>query len=272
MSEKKSSSAEEANRLHWDEVAPVHREHYGIDRFLAGESRIDEIQKKEFYPVKGKDLIHLQCHIGTDTLSLARDGARVTGVDFSGASLDVARELAERLQIDAKFIEANVLEINDRIKKKFDIVYTSKGVLCWISDIDRWADTIARLLKDGGVFYIMETHPFLPLFDDTRADDLHIVYPYFHRFEPVHFNDDHPDYADNSYIPFHKTYEWFWSLSDIFNALIRHGLSIELFNEHDRWFSGGWCGMEMDPVGWWYIKKYKGMLPFTFSLRARKKG
>jgi len=205
MSETPHSHAEKANRLHWDEAASVHRKHYGLDCFLAGESRIDEVKKIEFYPVEGKDLIHLQCHFGTGTLSLARDGACMTGVDFSGAPLAVARELADKLRIEAEFINANVLELKNLITNKFDIVYISKGVLCWISDIDRWADTIARLLKDGGVFYIMETHPYFPIFDDKKNAGLEIKYSNFHQPEPIHFNDDHPDYADDSYIPAHKT-------------------------------------------------------------------
>jgi SAM-dependent methyltransferase len=264
--------AENANRLHWDEIAPVHLKSYGIDRLLAGVSCIDEIQKREFYPVAGKDLIHLQCHIGTDTLSLALDGARVTGVDFSGASIAIARELAAKMRIPAEFIEANVLDLIPQVSRKYDIVYTSKGVLCWIRDIEKWADVIASLLKDHGVFYMLESHPLSCMFDDTKEGEPRIRYSYFHRDAPLHFDDEHPDYSDSSYVPVNKTYEWIWSLSDVVGALLRRGLRLELLNEHDRAFHRALPGMSETSDGWLELPGYEGMIPFTFSLRARKEG
>lgn len=264
--------AERANRLHWDEVAPVHLKSYGIDGLLAGISRIDDIQKREFYPIAGKDLIHLQCHIGTDTLSLALDGARVTGVDFSAASIAIARELAATMRIPAEFIEANVLDLASRVSRKYDLVYTSKGVLCWIRDIEQWAEVIAFLLEDGGIFYMFESHPLSWMFDDTKDGAPQIKYSYFHRHEPLHFDDEHPDYSDSSYMPVNKTYEWIWSLSDVVGALLRHGMRIELLNEHDRAFHRALPGMVETSAGWWDLPGYEGMVPFTFSLRARKEG
>jgi len=263
--------AERANRAFWDEVAPVHLRSYGIEGLLAGKSRIDGIQRRELYPISGKRLLHLQCHIGTDTLSLALDGARVTGVDFSPESLAIARDLAQRMGIAAEFIEASVLALPGPIAEQYDIVYTSKGVLCWIGDIDAWARGIAQLLIPGGTFYILEGHPALFMFDDTQAGELRIKYPYFHRDDPVHFDDEHPDYSDATYIPKHKTYEWNWTLGDIVNALVRHGLEIELLNEHDRLFYKGMPGMVAVDEEWWVLPEYEGMIPLSFSLRARKR-
>ena len=264
--------AEALNRAHWDEVAPVHLASYGVEGLLAGESRIDKVQKSELYPIRGKDLIHLQCHIGTDTLSLALDGANVTGVDFSSKSLAIARRLAAQMNIRAEFVEANVLDLREVITEKYDIVYTSKGVLSWISDLERWADTIAFLLKEQGTFYIMELHPVSCMFDDTAEGDLRIKYPYFHNREPIHFDDDHPDYSDRAYVPVNKTWEWLWPLSDVTNALIRSGLVIEMLNEHDKAFYPALPGMVRTEDSWWILEKYRGMVPFTFSLRARKQG
>ncbi|MBN2352936.1 MAG: class I SAM-dependent methyltransferase [Spirochaetales bacterium] len=261
--------AESANRAHWDEVAPVHLKSYGVEGLVRGESWIDGLQKRELYPVAGKDLIHLQCHIGTDTLSLARDGARVTGVDFSPASLAVARELAEKMGLQVDFIESNVLELAGKNNKKFDIVYTSKGVLGWISDITKWAETISSLLKPGGVFYIFEQHPLTLMFDDTLEGELKIKYSYFHQDEPTHWDDDHPDYSDQTYVPKNKTYEWFWPLADIVNAVIRAGLVIELLNEHDVGFHRQLPDMTKGADGWWRLEKYGDKLPLTFSLRAK---
>ena len=262
--------AEKANQAHWDEIAPIHLKSYGIEGLLAGISRIDAIQKKELYPIHGKSLIHLQCHIGTDTLSLALDGATITGVDFSAQSIAIAKELAAQTEIPAEFLESNVLDLKTRFSTKYDIVYTSKGVLGWISDIEKWAQTISFLLKEGGVFYIMEIHPASCLFDDTREGDPQIKYSYFHRNEPLHFDDESPDYSDRSYVPKNKTYEWMWSLSDVMNALIRNGLRIEMMNEYDVSFYPALPGMVKTGDGWWMLKKYQGMLPLTFTLLARK--
>jgi ubiquinone/menaquinone biosynthesis C-methylase UbiE len=262
--------AEATNRSHWDEIAPIHLKSYDIDGLLAGVSRIDSIQKRELYPVKGKDLIHLQCHIGTDTLSLAIDGANVTGVDFSAKSVAIAKELAAKMQIQAEFVEANVLDLKNIISTKYDIVYTSKGVLPWISNIGKWADTISFLLKENGIFYVMDSHPALYMFDDTREGDLAIKYSYFHQKEPTHFEDDNPDYSDNTYIPVNKTYEWTWSISDIVNALVHNGLIIEMMNEFDRSFYQALPGMVKTEDDWWILKNYQGMIPLTFSLRAKK--
>lgn len=261
--------AEIANQAFWDEIAPVHLKSYGIEGLLKRISRIDPIQKRELYPVAGKDLIHLQCHIGTDTLSLALDGANVTGVDFSPESIRIARELAARLDLEAKFLQANVLDLKSLLSEKYDIVYTSKGVLCWIRDIRLWAETIAHLLKPGGVFYLMETHPLLNMFDET-PNELRVGYSYFHQPEPTCFDDDEPDYSDFSYIPQNKTYEWTWSLSDIVNALIGAGLTIRFLNEHDRLFYKAHPDMEQDGEGWWFFKERAGMIPLTFSLLAAK--
>jgi len=262
--------AEDINRAHWDEVAPVHLKAYPIDALLSGVSLIDDIQKRELYPIAGKRLLHLQCHIGTDTLSLTLDGAQVTGVDFSPQSIQIAKELAQKMNVQAEFIVANVLDLPDGALGQYDIVYTSKGVLIWISDIDKWARSISLHLKPGGVFYIFETHPTLLMFDDTQANSFQIRYPYFHSQDPIHFDDDHPDYADTTYIAKNKTYEWQWSLSDVVNGLLRNGLTIELLNEHDKCFYQALPGMTKAPDGWWILPGYQGMIPMAFSLRARK--
>jgi ubiquinone/menaquinone biosynthesis C-methylase UbiE len=261
---------EDFNRAHWDEIAPIHLNAYRVDALLSGVSLIDSIQKEELYPVKGKQLLHLQCHIGTDTLSLALDGAKVTGVDFSPQSIEIARDLAQKMNIQAEFIVANVLDLPDGVLGQFNVVYTSMGVLCWISDIDKWAKSISSHLKPGGIFYIFEIHPTLMMFDYTQENSFQIKYPYFHRMDPMYFDDNHPDYADSTYIPNNKTYEWQWSLSDVVNALVGNGLTIEFLNEHDKCFYQALPGMTRDPDGWWILKGYEGMIPMAFSIRAKK--
>ena len=269
----KSEEAEKLNKIFWDEIAPIHEKSYDIKSLKNKISQIDEIQKNEFYPIKNKSLLHLQCHIGTDSISLALDGANVTAVDFSEKSIEIAKKLNNKIGTGIRFIVSSVFDLKNKLNEKFDIVYTSMGVLCWISDIRKWAEIISYYLKKDGIFYIMETHPIKNIFDDTVENDLKVKHSYFNQNEPVCFDDDWPDYSDYSdqtYVPKNKSYEWTWSLSDIIKALIENGLQIELLNEYDKLFFKGFKGMVEDKNGWWYLEKYKGKIPYTFSLRARK--
>jgi len=265
-----SKKAEKLNQVYWDEVAPVHEKSYEIKSLKNRVSLIDEIQKRELYPVKNKKLLHLQCHIGTDSISLALDGAKVTAVDFSKNSIAIAQRLNSEIGTDVNFIRSNIFDLQNKLTKKYDIVYTSKGVLAWISDINRWAGIISYFLKKNGIFYMIEIHPVKNIFDDTLKNELKIKYSYFHQKEPMTWDDDYPDYADKTYIPKNRKYEWIWSLSDIINALIENGLEIEMLNEYDTLFYDGHPGMKKDKNGWWYLEKYKGKEPYTFSIRARK--
>jgi len=127
--------------------------------------------------VKDKSLLHLQCHIGTDSLSWVLEGAQVTGVDFSGESIRIANELKKRLGLKACFIESNIYDLPGTLKEKFDIVYTSQGVLSWLKNIKEWGKIISHYLKPGGIFYIMEIHPLFYIFDDDKRGELTIKYP-----------------------------------------------------------------------------------------------
>jgi len=175
--DKVNKKAEKANQVFWDEIAPVHYKSYDIEKLKQGKSLIDKIQKKEMGDVKGKSLLHLQCHIGTDSLSWVLEGAQVTGVDFSGESIKIANELKSALGLKAWFIESNIYDLPDTLKEKFDIVYTSQGVLTWLKDIKEWGKIISNHLKPGGIFYIMETHPLFYIFDDDKQVELKIKYP-----------------------------------------------------------------------------------------------
>ena len=163
-----NKEAEISNQAFWDEIAPVHYKSYDIEKLKQGKSLIDEIQKKEMGDVKDKSLLHLQCHIGTDSLSWALEGAQVTGVDFSRESIKIADELKRALGLETRFIESNIYDLPNTLKEKFDIVYTSQGVLTWLKDIKEWGKLISHYLKHGGIFYIMETHPLLYIFGDDK--------------------------------------------------------------------------------------------------------
>ncbi len=262
--------AEQTNQAHWDEVAPIHIEAYEEVALLkAGGIALDEIELHEVGDVTGKTLLHLQCHIGTDTLSWARQGAIVTGVDFSAASIAAARQLAQETGLDATFIEAGVYDLPNVLEGQFDIVYTSRGVLCWLRDLDEWARIIAHFLKPGGLFYIMESHPMWNTFEETESGELKPLYSYFHTAEPVRWEAD-GDYADDTYTHEVASYEWTWSLSDILNALLKAGLRLESFNEYDRLFFKLFPGMMPCIERWYHYPQYGGKLPWIFTLTARK--
>ena len=266
----KNSDAEKHNQEYWDEIAPFHYNSYGLDKLKKGKSRIEDVQKKDLYPVAGKELLHLQCHIGSDSVSLALDGANVTGVDFSEQSIKIAQKLNDECGTDVSYIHSNIYDLPQVLTKQFDIVYTSKGVLAWLKDIRRWAGIVSHFLKPGGIFYILEIHPVKFLFDDTLENELKIKYSYFHYTEPLTWDDDYPDYADKTYVPKSRSYEWNWSISDIVTAILDPGLNIISLKEYDSLFYNGHPGMVKDSNGWWYLPKYKNMIPFTFSLKAEK--
>jgi SAM-dependent methyltransferase len=273
MENKTQEQAERKNQQLWDEVAPVHFKAYNEVKILRdGSIALDEIELRQLGEVRGKTLLHLQCHIGTDTLSWARLGAIVTGVDFSAQSLAAARDLQAELGLEAAFVHANIYNLRDALRGEFDIVYTSRGILCWLKDLGEWARIIAHFLKPGGLFYIMESHPFLNSLEEEKdkPGELSFTYPYFHRPEPTCWDDDEPDYADESYTPQHASYEWEWTISDIFSALIKAGLQVESFNEYDRLFFKRYPSMVEISPGWYQFPGYENKLPLIFTLIARK--
>lgn len=265
-----NKKAEIVNQAFWDEIAPIHYKSYDIKKLKQGKSLIDEIQKKEIGSIKDKSLLHLQCHIGTDSLSWALEGAQVTGVDFSRESIKIANELKRALGLKTRFIKSNIYDLPDTLKEKFNIVYTSQGVLTWLKDIKEWGKIISHYLKPDGIFYMMETHPLFYIFDDDKREELKIKYPYFPGKGPTFWNDDTPDYSNEKYIPKNPTYDWTWPLGEIVTSLIEAGLKIEFLHEYDRLFYKGLSDMVKDEEGWWYFPKYKGMLPLTFTLRVKK--
>ncbi len=259
--------AENGNRIHWDELAEVHAKSYDYKELITGGHLMDHIQIGEVGEVRKKSLLHLQCHIGTDTLSWARLGAEVTGVDISPVSLKVAEGIAKEAGLKARFIESSVYDLPDKLDESFDIVYTSIGVLCWLSDLKAWAKIIRRYLKPGGFFYLMESHPFLWVFDD-ESDDLSIRYQYFHSEVPQEWSGDYVDYSDPDYIVKSATWEWQWPMSNILNSLIESGLKIDFLHEHDviPWKALP-CTIRGDN-GFWRLPDGMDNLPLMFSLRA----
>jgi len=164
----------DANKELWDELARINyeseSEDYSVKSFLEGQTTLRSFELKEMGNVKGKTLLHLQCHFGLDTLSWAREGAIVTGIDISSKAIRLAKLIVKQAQIKANFIESNLYDLPKVLSEKYDIVYTSIGVLCWINDLREWGKIIANFLKPGGFFYIAEGHPFSMVFDDQTKN------------------------------------------------------------------------------------------------------
>lgn len=267
----------EANRAWWDERVRPHAESafYAVEDFKAGKLTLMNLEQEELSDVAGKSLLHLQCHFGMDTLSWARLGARVTGIDFSESAIALARSLAEELDIEATFVCSDVYSLPDVLSEQVDIVFTSYGVLTWLPDLTRWAEVIAHFLKPGGTFYIAEIHPFASVFyDGEDAQDLQVHYPYFHEAEPMEFQAE-GSYASAAQGAHSVTYEWAHSLGDIVNALISAGLRIEYLHEFPYACYRMLPFMEEDDSGWWRLPNRTDegpspSVPMTFSLKATR--
>jgi len=263
--------AEQQNRARWDEIAPVHLKAYNEVALLrAGKEILDDIELREVGPVDGMSLLHLQCHIGSDSLAWVRHGAKVTGVDFSEKSIVCANQLSEELKLPATFIHSNIYDICAAHEGEYDIVYTSKGVLCWLKDLQEWGRIIAHYLKPGGIFYLMESHPIIMALEQEKPGEVSFAYPYFHKTAPTEWAAGDPDYADAEYVPTNGSLEWEWAVSDIINALIEAGLQLEFVNEYEKLFFKLFPSMTTEDDRWFRLPKYAKKLPLLFTLRARK--
>ncbi len=254
----------------WNDWVPLHAQSdfYDVEGFKKGKCTLKSIELEEVGNVSGKSLLHLQCHFGMDTLSWARLGAKVTGVDFSDKAIDLARSLSEELGIEADFICCNIYDLPKNLDGEYDIVFTSYGILAWLPDLKRWAEVIAHFLKPGSIFYIVEEHPFTTVFDNSAGvTELMVTQSYFHMPEPLAWEVT-GSYAGGKTDMLHTSYEWTHSMGDIINALISVGLRIEFVHEFIVCSWRRFPFMEQDEAGWWRIKGDRS--PLTFSLKATK--
>jgi len=258
----------EANRASWDERVPIHvsGEFYDVAAFKAGEERLQPFEIAEVGDVAGKDLLHLQCHFGIDTLSWARRGARVTGLDFSGPAVEAAGGLASEIGLEATFVQSVVYEaVKATGGKTFDIVYTGRGALNWLPDIERWAGVVAELIKPGGFLYLTEFHPFTEVFGD---DDLSVEHDYFQDEEPRMW-DEPGTYADFEAETVHNvTYEWNHTLGKVISAVITAGLDVELLHESDYTKFARWPILEKTGFDTYRLPAGTPRIPLMYSLRA----
>jgi len=263
----------ETNRRRWDELAPLHVQSafYDVQGFLAGASSLKSIELEELGDVAGRSLLHLQCHIGLDTLSWARRGARVTGVDFSEASVAEARALAAKAGLEAEFVCSSVEWLAEVLRGRFDVVFTSYGVLCWLADLGAWGRTVAHFLKPGGVFYMVESHPAADVFDDgPKAEGLSVAYPYFSDGRAI-VCQTRGSYADREAPVTHNlSYQWSHTLGEVLDAVVGAGLRMEFLHEFPVGFYPKLPGMTRGEDGWWRLPGSGAGLPLLFSLKATR--
>ena len=261
------------NRAWWDGVVETHvnASDYLTKAFREGGDTLHPIEAAEIGDLQGKTLVHLQCHFGLDTLSLARRGAKVTGLDFAPSALAQARQLAAEAKLDARFVESNIYDAVAALNDTYDIAYVTWGAIIWLPDLHRWARVVAEVLKPGGFLYLLEGHPMAMALDQKKAEDpLAPGFPYFEQDQPMVF-DEPGTYADRSATLAHtRTHEWPHPLQQIFGALLEAGLTIEMFHEHDRIAWQLWPCLEYDGVRMYRLPKDRVSLPLSFSLRARK--
>lgn len=257
----------EVNKKLWEKrtSAHIHSKFYDVEGFLNGKNILNDIELKLLGDVKGKEILHLQCHFGLDSLALCRLGAKVTGVDFSPSAIEKARELARITKLSGEFILSDIYSIPEVLNKKFDIVFTSYGTIGWLPDLKKWAEVVSGFLKPGGVFVFADFHPVLWMFDDDFNE---VAWPYSST-EPV-TGVEEGTYADKG-AEIHESFIcWNHGVGSIVQSLISSGLSITSMEEFD--FSPYSClnnSIEESP-GKWRIKKYGSKLPLVLALKAFK--
>ncbi|MDT7744963.1 MAG: hypothetical protein QOE59_4041 [Actinomycetota bacterium] len=265
----------EINRANWDQRAPLHAASpdYDVERLVAdphalsGVVRFDRHRLGDLAGVRG---VHLQCHLGTDTLSLARLGARMTGVDLSPVSLAHAREIAARAGVEVTYVESDVYAAPEVLPRHaFDLVYTGIGALPWLPSIARWADTVAALLAPGGRLVLREMHPMLGALDETATDRLVVGYPYFECPDPIVSEEETTYVAVDGSLTATVTHEWTHGLGEVVTALLDHGLVVTELVEHR---SVPWEALPGRMVpgddAEFRLAEHPERVPLTYSLQA----
>lgn len=261
----------EVNRAWWDERVPIHAgsEFYDLEGFVAGRDTLQPVEVETLGDVAGLELVHLQCHMGMDTLSWARRGARVTGLDFSAPAIETANGLAERIGVaDARFVVADVYDAVEVLGRTYDVAYQSLGSLNWHPDLARWAGVLADLVRPGGRYLLLEVHPMAWVLDD---DGERVGYGYFHDPDGERIVDDGGTYADLTAETTHnETIEFNHPLSEVIGALLGAGFVLERFDEHPYTVHALWPWLEERGHRTWWAPEGRAALPMMYSLLVMK--
>lgn len=264
-----------ANKKRWNQAAEYNFSTWDVQGFVDDSgrlSRIVEADRRYLGDVTGKNLVHLQCHFGMDTLSWARLGAECIGIDNSDRAIQLARDLNQRASLNARFVEADVHEASEAVSaRQFDIVYTSGGVLNWLPKVAPWARVVAKLLKPGGLFYMREAHPVLWSLEDERLDQqLEVTRSYFETLEPKRWDDGGASWEEPTHVESKTEYIWSHGLGEIITSLIDSGLTIQLVEEHQTLLWQALPFMKQDSEGWWVLPEGKDRIPLMYSIVANK--
>ncbi len=258
-----------ANLKWWDERGPLHvqSDFYGVSKLVEGASSLDSFEIDEFSLETAKTLVHLQCHIGTDTISWARRGLTTTGLDFSSASIEQAETLAQRCNVDIQWVISDVYEAPNALGATYDVVYTGKGAIYWLDDIERWASTVAQLLNPGGRLYLVEIHPFSWV---LGANGWSIQNDYF-ASEPLIETSPAGSYAmPDAVTKANTTVEWQHSLGSIVTALSNAGLTIEWLHEFPFTVFQQTAELVRTADTTYVLPEGTPRIPLLFSISARK--
>ncbi len=264
------------NLTNWDERVDGHMapDGYEIDRLVDDPDWITPVVRHDaskLGDVDGLSILHSQCHIGSDTLSWAKLGAVVTGLDFSPKAIAAARSIADRMQVDATFVETELYDAPNHIGGTFDLVYTGVGAICWLPDLKTWARVMASFVKPGGRFWVRDSHPAMMALDDSRDDDQLVVrYPYFHQAKPINFSATE-SYAGTAKLKNPDSYSWAHSMADVINSLMEAGLTLVRVDEYQHLDWQFLSFMEKrDDESWVLPEAVRDNVPMQFSVLASK--
>lgn len=255
----------ETNRALWNEKTKHHTASafYDMEGWLAGNTSLKAPELELLGDIKDKSILHLQCHFGQDSLSLARMGAKVVGTDISDTAIDYAIQLNEKLGLGANFVVADTYSVPEKISEQFDIVFTTYGVIGWLPDMQRWANVVARMLKPGGRLVFVEFHPAVWMFDNGFT---HVQYSYFNRGPIIETLQG--TYADKNAEIQMKEIGWNHPLTDVLQSLINAGLRINIFREYDHSVYNCFSNTTEVAPGQWQIQGMEGKLPMMYAVGA----